>query len=263
MSFNTAIKNLLFLSLLLTLGCSKDSSIRLGITTTLNDSEIASYLIQEFEKNHDITIKPIVAGSGQILDLIKRGDIDTAITHDPAGETKLLEEKLIQTRTPLVLSDFIIVGPANDPAHIKLSLTPDEALQKIANANATFISRGDNSGTSQMELYWRDKFTNRTPGKIITTGTGMGATLTVAAEKNAYTLVDRATWLHFQNKQSLALLFEEAEFLANQYSLLSFSEFNKSKPKKTSIDIWEAWISTGEGHTLLKNYRINNQPIFK
>ena len=240
---------------------SKNSSkvLAIGVTTTLEDAGLLTELVNAFQQEHDITVKPIVAGSGQIHKLLEQGDLDLAITHDPAGEKSLVDKGIIKQRIPLMQNDFIIVGPKTDPAHIKLSLTPNEALKKIINVNALFVSRGDNSGTHQMEQGWWQK-TNRYPDEqyYLKIGTGMGTTLNVAAERNAYTFVDRATWTNFANKQKLAILFEDSELMPNIYSLLIKNE----APLQEKVILWRDWISEGQGHQIILNYRINGQSLF-
>jgi tungstate transport system substrate-binding protein len=233
--------------------------ITIGVTTTLEDAGLLSVLINDFQQEYNITVKPSIAGSGQIHKFLERGDIDIAITHDPDGEKALLKEGIIKQRMPLIQNDFIIVGPIADPAHIKLSLTPGEALKKIINANALFVSRGDNSGTHQMEQAWWTK-ANRLPNgqHYLKTGTGMGATLNIAAERNAYTFVDRATWTNFANKKKLAVLFENSALMPNIYSLLLKNE----TPLQEKIIRWRDWISEGEGLEIILNYRIKDQSLF-
>lgn len=233
--------------------------ITIGVTTTLEDAGLLTLLINAFQQDHNITVKPIVAGSGQIHKLLEQGDVDLAITHDPEGEKNLVQKGTIKQRIPLMQNDFIIVGPKTDPAHIKLSLTPDEALKKIVNVKALFVSRADNSGTHQMEQGWWKK-TNRYPDEqyYLKTGTGMGTTLNVAAERNAYTFVDRATWTNFANKQKLVVLFEDSEIMPNIYSLLLKNE----APPQEKVILWRDWISEGQGHQIILNYRINGQTLF-
>jgi len=259
MFLNRTLFNIIFLLVLLS-GCAKENNIIVGLTSTLEDSGVTTILMTEFKKEYDINIKPIIAGSGQIHRLIENGDVDTAITHDPMGEQELLKNNFVNQRQLLVKNDFLIVGPKNDPAHIKQAITPDEAFEKITYTKNSFISRNDNSGTHQMEMYWRDKLNNtEDQSLIVKTGTGMGATLTVAAEKKAYTLVDRGTWLNFKNKQQLTALFEDPELLSNEYSVLSLNSKNE---KQDHINLWENWLTKGNGLTLLKNYHIDGKTIF-
>jgi tungstate transport system substrate-binding protein len=240
---------------------SKNSNkvLAIGVTTTLEDAGLLTELVNAFQQKYEITVKPIVAGSGQIHKLLEQGDLDLAITHDPDGEKNLVDKGTIKQRIPLMQNDFLIVGPKTDPAHIKLSLTPDEALKKIINVNALFVSRADNSGTHQMEQGWWQK-TNRYPDDqyYLKTGTGMGTTLNIAAERNAYTFVDRATWTNFANKQKLVLLFEDSELMPNIYSLLLKNE----APPQEKVILWRDWISEGQGRQIILNYRINGQSLF-
>ena len=235
--------------------CSDNTIPRVGISTTLEDAGLLPGLLQAFEQQTGQKIQPIIAGSGHLHTLIKRGDIDSAISHHPAGEKHLLAHGHIHQRIPLMHNDFLIVGPASDPAHIQQALAPDEALKKIVNAHATFISRGDQSGTHQMENHWWQQ-AQRTPpaARYLKTGSGMGATLSVAAERNAYTLVDRGSWLNFKRKQQLVALFEDAALLPNQYSILSLSQ-----PVARE---WEAWLQSDRAQALIANYRIHTQTVF-
>lgn len=253
------ILSVLTLSSVLLPACGNNNTIHLGLTTTLEETGVLAALITAFENQHPIKIKPVIAGSGQIHRLIEAGDIDTAITHDPKGEKKLLSKKIIQERFPLVKNDFIIVGPSDDPAHIQQALTPDEVLEKIANTDAIFVSRDDQSGTHQMELNWREKiaYTND-KAKIIKTGSGMGATLAVAINKKAYTLVDRGTWLNYANKLSTVLLYEDSDYLPNTYSLL---QLKQTRAPQESIRLWEQWLKK-EGVEIMKTYRINGHTVF-
>lgn len=265
-------RSLFFLSVLIgvnLIACGKNNvnkddtsltnTLVIGTTTTLEDSGLLSLLVSEFQKSKHITIKPIIAGSGQIHKLLAQGDLDIAITHDSIGEQRLVTNGVIKQPIALMKNDFIIVGPDTDQAKIKQALTPVDALNRIVEANALFISRGDNSGTYQMEQRWWEK-AKRYPSekKYLKTGTGMGATLNIAAERRAYTFVDRATWANFSNKQTLTPLFENPELMPNIYSLLIKHE----SLTQEKVILWRDWISQGQGHQLIINYRINGQPLF-
>jgi tungstate transport system substrate-binding protein len=249
------------LTLFAFMSCSKNETLTIGVTTTLEDSGLLNQLIQDFQKDQSIKIKPIVAASGQIHELIRRGDIDSAITHDPKGEDALFTAGHIKEPIKIMENDFIIVGPATDPAHIKHALTPDEAFEKIANTKNIFITRNDQSGTHQMEVFWWQKAGEFPTGEnYLKTGTGMGSTLMITAERNAYTLVDRGTWLNFENKQNLEPLFENQDYLPNQYRLLSLNKQNSSLSEH--ILIWENWLRSTAVKDLIVNYQIDNQPVF-
>lgn len=240
--------------------CNNNTTILVGATTTLEDSGILARLIDAFEQQYNITVKPVIAGSGQIHELIVRGDIDTAITHDPIGEKRLLENKVIHSRKPLMRNDFLIVGPKDDPAQIRQSATPAGAFAKIINSGQTLVSRNDQSGTHQMEQRWLKKAGPVTNGeKIIRTGTGMGNSLAVAAEKQAYILVDRGTWLHFSGKQGLDVLFEDIRLLPNDYSILFFDNNSAGDNK---AEIWEQWLQSRAARDIIMQYQINNQSVF-
>ena len=247
---------LILASIMLMLGsCGGNNTIVLGATTTLEDSGILAKLINAFEREHPLTVKPLISGSGQIHQLIKRGDIDTAITHDPAGEAQLLNDNIITARWPLMRNDFVIVGPAKDPAGVKQALTPEAVFRSINGVAALYVSRNDSSGTHQMEKKWWWQAEISPPEThLIKTGSGMGATLAVAAERSAYTLVDRGTWLNFSNKKTLKILFEHADLLPNIYSILSFGN--------NRAEIWEQWLQSDTARQLILNHRIDQKPVF-
>lgn len=243
---------------LLSISCSKapDNRLRLGVTTTLEDSGLLAELLLAFQIQHAISIEPIIAGSGYIHELLARGDIDTAITHDPQTEKRLLDDGVIMQRIALMQTDFVIVGPRQDPAHVRLTLTPDEAFEKIINSGNRYISRNDRSGTHQMEQYWWQQGRISTDAKqYLKTDTGMSATLAVATEKQGYTLSDRGSWLNFANKQDLAIVFEDPELLPNPYSLLSLS-----KPIAAE---WEQWLQSADAKRVIANYRINGNAVYQ
>lgn len=252
------LKKILVISCLsiLLLNCN-ENSIRLGTTSTLQDSGLLAVLVDTYNASHDNKVVPVVAGSGHIFTLIERDDIDIAITHEPQGEQALVARKLVKQRQPLMRNYFVLVGPKHDPAHIESSITVDEALKKIANTHNTWISRNDNSGTHLMEKHWWNIANlNDKTNHVIRTGTGMGASLAVAVERDAYTLVDIATWLHFDNKESLRILFDDADLLPNFYSVLHLNTAT------TTVSSFIEWLDSDSTQQLINQYRINNTPVF-
>jgi len=235
----------------LVLSCQPKTTLTIGVTTTLDDSGLLVALIEEFRKTHNIHIKPIVAGSGEILQLLERGDIESAITHDPNGEQRLLTQGVIQRRDWLMRNDFVLVGPASDPARIRQVLSLDDALNQIVHHQALFVSRADNSGTHQKEqALWQVIGHQPAHNRLLKTGTGMGSSLAVALQKNAYTLVDRGTWLAFNKylqTNDYQLLFTDPDnpILRNDYHLLS--------KNTTQATAWENWLRSSEAAAILRS----------
>ena len=258
-------------STLLLFGCGKPP-LRLGVTTTLEDSGLLSRLTTDFYHDHGITITPIVAGSGQLFSLIERGDVDLAITHEPMGEKQLVEKGVVLSRQALFYNYFVIVGNKNDPANIQYADSTSDVFFRIMTSNSLYISRNDNSGTHRMEQYWwlhaQETLTKTLPKKssrssssyVLSTGTGMGNTLTVTANKNAYTLVDIGTWLAFENKQELRILWRDNNTLRNDYHLLTLDPKRITPPDRTQKEshIFATWVHTWAQTVLSKNQPIKN-----
>jgi tungstate transport system substrate-binding protein len=209
-------------------------TIILATTTSTQDSGLLDELIPMFEKQTGYMVKTIAVGSGQAMKMGERGEADVLLVHSPAAEKKFMEEGYGVTRRIVMHNDFVIVGPPADPAKIKAAKTTEEAYKKIAESGALFVSRGDNSGTNAKELaIW--KAIGVTPaGKkwYQPTGLGMGQTLNVAAEKNGYTLTDRATYLAFKKTLGLTIIKEGDPILLNIYHVI---ELNPAKSPKINI----------------------------
>lgn len=236
-------------------------SLRLGVSSSLAESGLLDVLIQPFESENAFTIQVTVDTSQQIHQLIEQGQIDTAITQGLEEQQALLQKGMITSLSPLMKNDFIIIGPQSDPAHIKHSLTPDEAFKKIVNAGALFITRGDQSSTHQVEMFWWQQAGNKPDEKNYhSTGKSMTDTLAIAIEKQAYTLIDRATWAHHTEASTLTVLFEDADLLANVYRLLQPKTSNDTALE--NIKTWETWITAGRGRQLIANYQLKGKPVF-
>ena len=253
--------SLVLISTLLLLSCS-EPPLRLGVTTTLEDSGLLHRLTTDFYNEHGISIAPIVAGSGQLFSLIKRGDVDIAITHEPEGEKQLVEQGFISSRQAVFHNDFVIVGSREDPANIRNAASTRDAFARLIRSDSVYISRNDNSGTHRMEQFWWSQVQalfltpsltstvtpslapQASPSNLLLTGTGMGETLTVAANKNAYTLVDIGTWLAFKNKQNLTILWRDSQTLRNEYHLLTlnFNSIQKTEKTHKKSHIFSQWI---------------------
>ena len=255
----------LLLAILLVVSCSEEK-IRLGITTTQEDSGLLNSIVEEFYQSHDISIKPIVVGSGQLFELIKRQEVDIAITHEPIGEQLLLENNYIDSRTPLFFNYFLLVGPRSDPANIVGSDSVTTAFKQLLDQEAFIVSRADNSGTHVAEeAIW--KSLKRRPDEkfLIKTGTGMGHTLSVANERLAYTLVDLGTWLHFGNKQQLTVIWQPATIpqktaaVYNQYSLLTLLPHHHKH--YAHAELFREWI-TSNIDTIINRVNLQTSTAF-
>lgn len=209
-------------------------NVILATTTSTQDSGLLDVLIPIFEKETGYMVKTIAVGSGQAMKMGERGEADVLLVHSPAAEKEFMAKGFGISRRLVMHNDFILVGPPGDPAKIREAKTTEEAFKKIAAAGALFISRGDNSGTNAKELaIWKAVGVNPVGQKWYQpTGLGMGQTLNVAAEKNGYTVTDRATYLAFKKTLGLAILKEGDPILLNIYHVI---ELNPAKSPKINI----------------------------
>ncbi|WP_026671887.1 substrate-binding domain-containing protein [Alkalihalobacterium bogoriense] len=228
--FSLFIKGLLFFLLLCLYGCNHKelnalthtSEIILATTTSTQDSGLLDELIPIFEEESGVTVKTIAVGTGQALAMAERGEADVLLTHAPEAEEKLVKSEDVINRKRVMYNDFVIVGPQSDPAESNRT-SPIAALQSIADSGAPFISRGDDSGTHQkeIELWEKASIVPNTEKWYIETGQGMGSTLQVAAEKEGYTLTDRATFLsHQRTMEHMLIHVEGEELLMNIYHVM-------------------------------------------
>jgi tungstate transport system substrate-binding protein len=196
-------------------------AVILSTTTSTQDSGLLDVLVPMFEKKTGYTVKTISVGTGQALALGAKGEADVCLVHAPDSEKKYVADGLLMNRRLVMHNDFIIVGPAEDPAKIKGLASAVDALKRIAEAKAAFVSRGDNSGTHQLEKkLWGEAKIQPSGSWYLQAGQGMGATLTIASEKRAYTVTDRGTFLAFQKRVQLVNLVEKDRVLLNIYSVL-------------------------------------------
>jgi len=214
--------------LILVSGCSKSSQkvpLRLVTTTSVNDSGILPVLLDEFKKEYSIDVEVLAVGSGQALELAKRGDADILVVHSPADEQKFIQDDYGKERIPFMKNYFVIAGPPDDPCKI-YGKTADEAFKAIAEKECLFVSRADNSGTNKCELsIWKEININP-DGKewYLQSGSGMGSSLILASEKGAYILTDKATFMTVAyDKLPLKILVENDNSLENIYSIITLN----------------------------------------
>lgn len=214
-----------FLLIAVLSGCqpeSKQKTLILATTTSLNDTGLLSYLLPKFTKETGIKVKPIAVGSGEALEMGARGDADIVLAHSPDKEKELVTTGKVEKRIPFMYNYFVIVGPANDPAKVATSDGAEEAFQRITASKQIFISRGDESGTHKKELkIWEAAGIKPSGAPYIKTGQGMGETLQVANEEKAYTLTDKATFISLKDRlDGLRILLTKKKSLKNTYSVI-------------------------------------------
>ncbi|MFC4770011.1 substrate-binding domain-containing protein [Effusibacillus consociatus] len=218
----------------------ENPNVILATTTSTQDSGLLDVLIPEFEKKTGYKVKPIAVGTGQALAMGEKGEADVLLTHAPSSEKKLVNEKSVINYQLVMHNDFVMVGPAADPAKIKGKKTAAEALQAIAASRSIFVSRGDESGTHKMEKsLW--KKANVEPHGVWyqESGSGMGQTLNLASEKSGYTLTDRATYLSVKKNLKLDILVEGEKTLLNIYHVM---QVNPDKFPKVNQDGAKAFV---------------------
>jgi len=245
---------------------AQDKTLILATTTSTQDTGLLDVLIPIFEKKTGYFVKTIAVGSGQAMTMGRKGEADVLLVHSPAAEKKFVEDGFAVTRRLVMHNDFVIVGPAEDPAKIKGLKSAAEALKKIAAAQALFLSRGDNSGTHAKEKdVWKVAGVKYEGEKWYQqTGLGMGQTLNVAAEKKGYTLTDRGTYLALAKTLNLGILVEGDAVLLNIYHVM---EVNPQKWPKVNIAAAKAFADfmvSQETQDIIKTFGVDKygSPIF-
>jgi len=243
-----------------------DLSIVMASTTSTEQSGLFPHLLPVFTKATGISVKVIAVGTGQALDIGRRGDADVLFVHDRAAEEKFVAEGWGLPRRDVMFNDFVLVGPKDDPAGVR-GKDIVEALTKLgASPRATFVSRGDKSGTHAAERrYWNVAGIDAPKTKMAhyeECGCGMGPALNIASAKNAYVLADRGTWLDFQNRGDLAILVEGDTRLFNQYGVMVVTPAKHPHVKRELAQAFADWIVSPAGQQTIASYKIGGQQLF-
>ena len=245
---------------------AQDRFITVASTTSTEQSGLFGYLLPVFEKNTGIQVRVVAVGTGQALDLARRGDADVVFVHAKAAEEKFLADGQGVRRFPVMYNDFVLIGPKSDPARIAGSNDILEALKKIQSTQAAFVSRGDRSGTHMAELdLWKASGTDLDKVKgpwYRDTGQGMGPALNTAASMNAYLLADRGTWLAFKNRRDLTILVEGDKRLYNQYGVMLVNPDKHPSVKKDLGQTFVDWLVSPEGQQTIAGYKIGGEQLF-
>ena len=239
--------------------------ITVASTTSTEQSGLFKHLLPIFEKTMAIQVRVVALGTGQALDMGRRGDADVAFVHDKAAEERMVAEGFFVERHEVMYNDFVVVGPRSDPAYAK-GRNVVAALKQIADAKAPFASRGDKSGTHAAELrLWKDAGIDPQQGRgswYRETGAGMGPALNTASGMNAYALTDRGTWLSFKNRGELAIVVEGDRRLFNQYGVMLVNPAKHPHVKQIEGMAFIGWLTSAEGQRAIADYKIGGEQLF-
>ncbi len=255
-----------WMAVALSLGCgavqAQVPSIVMASTTSTEQSGLFVHLLPAFKQASGIDIKVVALGTGQALDTGRRGDADVLFVHDPAAEEKFVAEGFGVKRYPVMYNDFVLVGPANDPAKTR-GKDIVSALQKVASTQAGFVSRGDKSGTHAAELrYWKQAGLDNKGAGYKECGCGMGPALNIASSTGAYALTDRGTWLNFKNRQDLQVLVEGDQRLFNQYGAIVVHPAKHAHVKADLAQKFVDWVVSPAGQASISAYKIGGEQLF-
>jgi tungstate transport system substrate-binding protein len=245
---------------------AQDRAITIASTTSTEQSGLFGYLLPRFTKATGVGVKVVAVGTGQALDIGRRGDADVVFVHDRPAEDKFMSEGQGVKRFDVMYNDFVIVGPKSDPAHIAGDKDVVDALRKIAAAKAPFISRGDHSGTHEAELrLWKEAGIDVATARgewYREIGQGMGPALNMASSSNAYLLSDRGTWLSFKNRDDLAILTEGDKRLFNQYGVMLVNPAKHPNVKTQDGQAFIDWLISPKGQETIAGYKVGGEQLF-
>jgi len=244
---------------------SQDRFIVMASTTSTEQSGLFGHLLPLFKQATGVDVRVVAVGTGQALDMARRGDADVVFVHDTAAEEKFVAEGFSVKRWPVMYNDFVVVGPASDPAKIKGNDIA-AALARLNASAAPFISRGDKSGTHAAELrLWQAAgidLAKAKPAGYKECGCGMGPALNMGSSSNAYVLSDRGTWLSFKNRGDLAILVEGDKRLFNQYGVMVVNPAKHPHVKSALAQQFADWVVSAAGQQAIADYKINGQQLF-
>jgi tungstate transport system substrate-binding protein len=246
------------------LALAQSNVVILSTTTSTQDSGLLDVIVPMFEKKSGLTVKTISVGTGQALALAARGEADVTLAHAPSVEKKYVDEGKMRNRRLVMYNDLVIIGPEDDPAKIK-GLPAADALKRIAESQARFVSRGDKSGTHVLEqALWKQAGVEPQAPWYIESGQGMGATLGIANDRRAYTLADRGTWLAFQKRISLPILVERDRPLLNVYSVMEVNPANGPRVNAAGAKAFADFMLLPETQAVIKAFGVDKygQPLF-
>jgi tungstate transport system substrate-binding protein len=236
---------------------SKNKNVILSTTTSTQDSGLLDVLVPLFEKQTGYTVKTVSIGTGQALALAAKGDADVALVHAPSLEKKYVADGKLLNRRLVMYNDFVIIGPKEDPAKIKSAKTALAALKLIEQSKSPFVSRGDNSGTHNLEkALWKEAGIQPKGDWYIEAGQGMGATLGIANERNAYTITDRGTYLALRKRVTLPILVEGDRLLLNLYSVMEVNPANGPRVNAVGGKAFADFMVAPQTQSVIKGFGV-------
>ena len=254
------------LVLLVQSGISQAAELRMAVTTSFHNSGLADLLLPEIKADTGIDVRLVIVGTGQALKLGRAGDVDAILVHSKAAEEEFVSLGFGTHRREIMYNDFVLIGPADDPANTQSAGDISKALTAIKTQKSIFVSRGDDSGTHrrEMALWEASGFNSQSlnPSWYRAVGSGMGATLNTASGMNAYVLADRASWLNFKNRGDLQLLFSGDPVLFNQYAYLPINPEKHPHVKKELASRLEEWLVSEKGQRMIGDYEIGGTRLF-
>lgn len=237
-------------------------TMRLAVTTSFDNSGLADVLLPEIKADTGLDVQLLVVGTGQALRLGAAGDVDAVLVHSRNAEEQFIAEGHGTHRREIMYNDFVIVGPATDPAGLRHTHDVADAMAKLISAQANFISRGDDSGTHKAETrLWPKPIATFGPW-YRAVGAGMGTALNTASAMDAYIMSDRASWLNFQNKGTLQVLFEDDPALFNQYAFIPVNPAKGAHVHQDAVSKLENWLVSDRAEFLINGYQIDGQRLF-
>lgn len=240
-------------------------TVKLAVTTSFNNSGLSDVLLPQIKRDTGIDLQLLIVGTGQALRLGEAGDVDAILVHSKTAENAFIAAGYGTHRREIMYNDFVFIGQSDDPAAIGSATSAANALQRIATAKPPFVSRGDDSGTHKKELSLWDA-ADLDPAIFAEwykpVGAGMGASLNTAAALGAYIMSDRASWVNFDNKRDLALLYSGDPALFNQYAYIPVNPVRHPHVNANAVRLLENWLVGDHAKMLINGYRINDEQLF-
>ncbi len=241
-------------------GCQEKRPLRIATTTSVDNSGLLEVLVDQYQQNTGTQLHTLAVGSGRAMELVRRGDADLMLTHDPEGEGAFIAENPPLLYRKVMCSDFILVGPPDDRSHVTSAESATAAMVLISSSNTPFVSRGDRSGTHARELaLWGAAGVRPAGPHLLESGQGMAATLRIASERSAYTLTDRPTFLQLKDSLDLAIAYAgDDEELLNCYAVT----VRDGQREDAALQFAE-WLTGGEGRDVIGSFQIAGQKVFR